>query len=64
MAFVEIWTGWLSAVMVTIQDTVVNNISLTWSLHTLHHAVKDGQYCLLHEQKERRTIAEFQARVG
>ena len=42
MAVVEIPTGWCPAVVVAIQDPVVDNISLFLSLHTLHHAVKDG----------------------
>ena len=61
MAVVEILTGWCHAVFITIQDLVVDNISLFLSLHTLHHAVKDGQYCLLSRKGE--GLAEFQARI-
>ena len=61
MAVVEIPTGWCPAVVVTVQDPVVDNISLFVSLHTLHHAVKDGQYCFLSRNGE--GPAEFKARV-
>ena len=61
VAVFEIPTGWCPAVFITIQDLVVDKISLSLSLHTLHHAVKDGQYCLLSRKRE--GIAEFQARV-
>ena len=61
VAVVEIPTGWCPAVVVTVQDPVVDNISLSLSLHTLHHAVKDGQYCFLSRKGE--GPAEFQARV-
>ena len=61
MAVFEILTGWCPAMVVTIQDLVVDNISLSLSLNMLHHAVKDGQYCLLSRKRE--GLAEFQARV-
>ena len=48
MSVVEFLTGWCSAVVVTVQDPVVDNVSLSLSLHTLHHAVQDGQNGFLH----------------
>ena len=42
MAVVKLLTGWCHAMVVTIQDMVVDKISLFLSLNLLHHAVKDG----------------------
>ena len=54
VAVAELLTGRCSAMMVTIQDPVVNDIGLSFSLHTLHHAVKDGQYCFLRRKRVRK----------
>ena len=50
---VETLAGWCSAMVVTIQDPVVDKIGLPLSLHSLLHAVKDSQYCFLSRTGER-----------
>ena len=50
---VEPLAVWCSAMVVTIQDPVVDKIGLPLSLHSLLHAVKDSQYCFLSRTGER-----------
>ena len=52
---VETLAGWCSAMVVTIQDPVVDDIGLPLSLPSLPHAVKDGQYCALSRTGQRRS---------